>query len=167
VITRHIVLPVEPDELWSALTDPDRVGSWFGGEVDWELAPGGRAHFVDDDGRERFGVVREVRPGRRLCWTWWPAERDDRDAAAVANPDEPPASEVTYVLEEVSEGTRLTVTEQQTPAPATTATVASLARAGARSGTRDGAGMTWNCWDSRFTGLWVSTADRCPATALA
>ena len=47
MVARDITLPVEPDEAWDALTDPELLEQWFG------------------DG-EREAVVEESEPGERL-----------------------------------------------------------------------------------------------------
>jgi uncharacterized protein YndB with AHSA1/START domain len=102
IIERRITLPATPDEVWTALTDPAEIGSWFEADVEWELRPGGAARFSEPDGTERAGTVVTVRQGEELRFRWWPENEDSGE----------PASEVTYALEEVPEGTRLTVTEE-------------------------------------------------------
>src|ERR1700760_4305441 len=54
------------DDLWSALTDPDRVARWFG-RVEGDLRPGGefRLH-VDAAGMDSIGRVETCEPPRRL-----------------------------------------------------------------------------------------------------
>ena len=101
-VQQTIVLPLTPDELWAVLTDPAELESWFGATVDWDLTPGGLARFQDDDGTEHLGVVETVRPAEELGFRWWTPGED--------------ASEVRYTLEEVPDGTRLTVVEQEVPA---------------------------------------------------
>jgi uncharacterized protein YndB with AHSA1/START domain len=101
MIQRHVVLPVEPEQVWEDLTDPEAVGQWMGTTVEWKLSPGGAARFLDHDGTTRLGRVEEVVPGRRLRFQWWP-DGQGEDAQI---------SEVTYDLEPDSDGTALTVTE--------------------------------------------------------
>jgi len=91
-VKREIVLPAEPDEVWSALTEPERLEEWFANDVELDPEPGGEGVFRWDDGEERHAVVEEAIPGRRFAFTW----------------DE---SHVTIELEEVDEGTRVVVTE--------------------------------------------------------
>jgi uncharacterized protein YndB with AHSA1/START domain len=74
MIRRQLVVPVNTEQLWNALTDPDQVGTWFGARVEWELREGAPARFWDDDGSERHGQVDVVRPYRHLRFRWWPAE---------------------------------------------------------------------------------------------
>ena len=57
------------------------------------MRPGGTGRFRWDDGDERCAVVREVEPGERLVLDW-----DDE-------------GRVVFTLEEVPEGTRISVRE--------------------------------------------------------
>ena len=54
------------DDLWSAITDPDRLARWLG-DVEGELKVGGsfRAHFFAS-GWEGTGLVQACEPPRRL-----------------------------------------------------------------------------------------------------
>jgi hypothetical protein len=52
MVARDITLPVDPDEAWDALTDPELLEQWFG------------------DG-DREAVVEEAEPGERLVFWWW------------------------------------------------------------------------------------------------
>ena len=92
-IEREIVVPAPPDEVWEALTEPERLEEWFATEVELDATPGGEGVFRWGDGEERRATVREVEPVERLVLDW-----DD-------------AGEVVFTLEEVPEGTRLEVRE--------------------------------------------------------
>lgn len=146
MIRRQIVMPVSPERLWEALTDPEEMSGWFGARVEWDLAEGGPARFLGDDGSERVGVVEAVRPGRHLRFRWWPAEEG-------GNGDEGQVSEVSYVLEPAEEGTRLTIQERQTAAPGA---AGAQACAGAPSSTATG--PSWTAWDRRLLGAWAGLA---------
>ncbi len=154
MVVREVVIPTSPEKLWDALTAPDRVAAWFGSQVEWDLRPGGRARFADDDGTVRHGVVEAVRPGRHLSFRWW------RDG------DGPPLpSQVSYDLDPDEAGTRLTVTEQPVdlPAPvdpdqasgapagpvATSRSASSAARGAAAVG-------SWTAWDDRLFRGWAT-----------
>ena len=52
MVARDITLPVDPDEAWDALTDPELLEQWFG------------------DG-DREAVIEEAEPGERLVFWWW------------------------------------------------------------------------------------------------
>jgi uncharacterized protein YndB with AHSA1/START domain len=97
MIRREIVLPATRDEVWEALTEPDRLADWFANDVDFDLRPGGGASFRWSNGEERHATVTEVDPERRLAFEW------DDDG------------EVEFTLEDDAGGTRLTVVET-TPA---------------------------------------------------
>ncbi len=63
-IEREVLLPVEPEEAWEAITAPAELEAWFADEVEeLDLRPGGRAAFRWEDGA-REAVVEEVDPGR-------------------------------------------------------------------------------------------------------
>lgn len=52
-VTREVVLEAPVEEVWDALTDPERLEEWFA-----------------EDGEERQLVVEEVETGRRVAYTW-------------------------------------------------------------------------------------------------
>ena len=92
-VTREVVVPAPPEEVWQALTEPERLEEWFANEVELDVRPGGVGRFRWDDGDERHAVVREVAPAERLVLDWG---------------DE---GQVVFTLEEVPDGTRLLVRE--------------------------------------------------------
>jgi uncharacterized protein YndB with AHSA1/START domain len=92
-IEREVVFPADPDEVWEALTDPERLEEWFATEVELDPRPGGEGVFRWGDGDERHAVVREAEPGERLVFDW-----DDE-------------GRVVLELEEIEGGTRLHVIE--------------------------------------------------------
>ena len=93
MIRREIVLPAPREDVWDALTDPDRLAEWFANDVDFDLRPGGGASFRWSNGEERSATVTEVDPERRLAFEW-----DDE-------------GEVQFTLDDDGDGTRLTVVE--------------------------------------------------------
>jgi uncharacterized protein YndB with AHSA1/START domain len=99
-IERELDLPAPPDEVWTALTDPEELTRWFGAEVWGDLEPGGTAVFREDDGTVRRAVVEEADAPHRLTFRWWPEGGDDWP------------SRVEYELMEVPGGTRLRVVER-------------------------------------------------------
>src|SRR2546428_12121959 len=92
-VTREIVFPASPDEVWEALTDPEQLEEWFANDVELDVREGGDGVFRWDDGEERRAKVLVVEPGERFVLDW-----DDQ-------------GEVEFTLEEVEEGTRLLVRE--------------------------------------------------------
>ena len=105
-IERELELPAPSDEVWEALTDPERLAGWLADEVSIDLRPGGDASFRDGETRRR-GWVEEVSPpdspagqeagGARLAF-WWAS-------------DDEPATRVELTLEPAPGGTRLRVVE--------------------------------------------------------
>jgi uncharacterized protein YndB with AHSA1/START domain len=169
MIRRQIVMPVSPERLWEALTEPGQLAKWFGADVEWDLREGGPARFRRDDGTERAGRVEAVRPGRHLRFRWWPAEpAASRPPAARGPKQDPPGepeedveSEISYLLEPIDEGTRtrLTVQERQI---AENRQVGGSPRAQAPGGWRPSADPPtgqpdtgWSAWDARLFGAWA------------
>jgi uncharacterized protein YndB with AHSA1/START domain len=69
-VEREIVVPEPPDEVWEALTEPERLEEWFATEVELDARPGGEGVFRWGDGDERAAVVREVEEAERLVLDW-------------------------------------------------------------------------------------------------
>ena len=69
-VEREIVLGAVREEVWSALTDPERLGEWLGEALALELRPGGELVLRLPDGVERHGFVEEVDPPAALV-LWW------------------------------------------------------------------------------------------------
>src|ERR1700722_10371779 len=97
MLVRQVVIPASAEQLWDALTEPAAVSAWFGSRVEWDLRPGGRAQFVEDDGTRRGGVIDAVQPGRHLRFRWWP-ETAVREDAGHDDDDHGDASQVSYDL---------------------------------------------------------------------
>jgi uncharacterized protein YndB with AHSA1/START domain len=93
MIRKEIVLPAPREEVWEALTDPERLEDWFANDVDVDLRPGGGASFRWGNGEERHATFTEVDPERRLAFEW-----DDE-------------GEVEFTLDDDADGTLLTVVE--------------------------------------------------------
>ena len=91
-VTREIELESPPEEVWDALTDPERLEEWFANDVELDAEPGGEGVFRWDDGEVRHAVVEEVVPLERFAFTW-------------------DGSRVVIELEAVAVGTRVTVVE--------------------------------------------------------
>jgi uncharacterized protein YndB with AHSA1/START domain len=93
MIRKQIVLPSPREEVWEALTDPERLEDWFANEVELDLREGGDATFRWGNGEERHAIITEIDPERRLSFEW------DDDG------------EVEFTLDDDADGTRLTVVE--------------------------------------------------------
>lgn len=93
-VTRELVLPAPPDEVWEALTDPERLEEWFANDVGWD---GDELVYRWDDGDERRARIEESDEPRRLRFRW-------RDGDGTE-------TQVAFELEKAEDGTLLTVTE--------------------------------------------------------
>jgi uncharacterized protein YndB with AHSA1/START domain len=69
-VEREIVVPEAPDEVWEALTEPERLEEWFATEVELDVREGGEGIFRWGDGDERRVVVRELEEAERLVLDW-------------------------------------------------------------------------------------------------
>jgi uncharacterized protein YndB with AHSA1/START domain len=92
-VEREVTFPAEPDEVWEALTEPERLEEWFANDVELDAREGCEGTFRWDDGEERHAVVRELDAPHRIVLDW-----DDEGS-------------VTLELEEVDAGTRVHVVE--------------------------------------------------------
>lgn len=75
------------DDLWSALTDPDRLARWLG-EIDGDLRPGGefRAHYFAS-GWEGTGRVEACEPPQRLLISTRSGDEPDGRVEATLTAD--------------------------------------------------------------------------------
>lgn len=99
-IERSMTLEVPREEVWAAITEPERISKWFGKETELDLQPGGRGVFRWEQG-EVHVVVAEVDPPRKFAYRWEPSQV----------PSGGPTTLVEFVLEEVPEGTVLHLVE--------------------------------------------------------
>jgi uncharacterized protein YndB with AHSA1/START domain len=106
-VQREVVLPAGREEVWDAITRPDRLAGWFGGEVEIEPVPRGRVSNRAPDGAVRTGFVLSADRPFRLTF-WW--------CSQGVGPDD--GTRVEFVLLEHPDGTALTVTESPFPNPA-------------------------------------------------
>jgi uncharacterized protein YndB with AHSA1/START domain len=95
-VERETLIEADPEEVWEAITDEDRLAEWIADEVELDPVEGGDATFRSDEG-ERSGTVQTVEEEERFAFTW-------------ARPGEG-ESLVEFTIEAVPRGTRLTVVE--------------------------------------------------------
>ena len=103
-VEKRVVYPVGREEVWAAITRPEELSRWFGMEVvSLDLRPAGRVVFKDGGGTSRRALVEEVEPPCRFVFRWLPTP--------AGGPARDPGTRVDFLLEEVPEGTALTVVE--------------------------------------------------------
>ncbi len=107
-IVKTTVMRAPRSKVWRALTDPAEFRRWFGAELKDPFLPGARVRGpITAPGYEHLVMditVDRVEPERLFSWRWHPG--------GDSNPDpSEPMTLVVFELEDVPEGTRLTVTE--------------------------------------------------------
>ncbi len=107
-IVKTTVLRAPRSRVWRALTDPIEFSRWFGCDLKDPFVPGARVRGpVTHPGYQHLTLditIDQVQPERLFSWKWHPGGDTHID------PSEPMTT-VVFELEDVPEGTRLTVTE--------------------------------------------------------
>ncbi len=102
-VSDSIRIQADPARVWSGLTDPALLDSWFGERNEVQLRVGGRMSFEWEEQGKFAAVIEELDEGRALAFRW----------ASV--PDAEPrlgnSTLVRFTLEDADGGTRLTVRE--------------------------------------------------------
>jgi uncharacterized protein YndB with AHSA1/START domain len=99
--TRSMVIKAEQARVWRAITEAAQISQWFDGSMTWEFAAkaGEKITFYSNGDVIGYGKVITVEPMERFAFQWTP------------EPGNPVESLVTFHLERVAEGTRVTITE--------------------------------------------------------
>ncbi len=120
-IEKQIVLEAPLARVWRAVSDANEFGSWFGVAFDAPFAPGARltgrivpttvdpqvaASQQPYEGRTFEVFVERVEPMRRFSFRWHPFAVDPG-----TDYSKEPTTLVTFDLDEVPGGTRLTIVE--------------------------------------------------------
>jgi uncharacterized protein YndB with AHSA1/START domain len=98
-VRRVLDIRAPRERVWAALSRPEELVRWFPTErAEIDLRPGGGARFEWEDGSDE-AVVDVVEPPGRLVFRWRPAGLNR------------PYTTVSFTLEEIPQGTRLTLVE--------------------------------------------------------
>ena len=100
MFTKTVVLPVDLDEAFALITQPERLRRWQTVSARVDLRVGGDYRWTVTPGHSAAGTFREIEPGRRVVFGWgW-----------EGNPDiAPDTSVVSIDLEPVADGTKVTL----------------------------------------------------------
>lgn len=102
-VTKSVVLPVDVDEAFTLLTEPERLRRWQTVTARIDLRVGGDYRWTVVPGAVATGTVREVEPGKRLVlgWGWEDNEEVPADSSTLTVTVTPVAggTEVTLVHE--------------------------------------------------------------------
>lgn len=120
-IVKTIVLKAPQSRVWNAISKAENFGAWFGARFDGAFAPNTRmnGHIVptqvDPDvaklqephtGKKMEVTIDRIEPERLFSFRWHPYAVDENVDAS-----QEPTTFITFELEPVDGGTRLTVTE--------------------------------------------------------
>jgi uncharacterized protein YndB with AHSA1/START domain len=95
-VERQTLIEADPEEVWEALTDEDRLEEWLAPEVELDPTEGGEI-AVRDGEEERTGTVETLEENERFAFTWSrPGEGE---------------SFVEFTIEALPGGSRVTVVE--------------------------------------------------------
>lgn len=100
-IRQSVVVNASQQRVWEAITTPEQLSAWFGSTFRFDkLAVGEPMHFIHEEKIISSDlVITEVEPIERFAFKW-PAELGY-----------PILTQVTFTLEPVAGGTRVTVTD--------------------------------------------------------
>jgi len=95
-IEKSVLVPLDPDQTFALLTEPERLRRWQGIAARVDLRAGGHYRWTVVPGNSSVGTYTEIEAGRRLVFTWgW----EGPDGAALST------STVTITLEPAPGGT--------------------------------------------------------------
>lgn len=124
-IEKKVVLEAPRERVWQAISDARQFGAWFGMQLDGQFEAGRRIKGrisptkVDPevakmqeawDGAPCDLLVETIEPMRRFAFRWHPYPVDESPDESKRFTDEP-STLVTFELEDVPQGTHLTITE--------------------------------------------------------
>ncbi len=93
---KSVLVPLDPDETFALLTEPERLRRWQAVTARVELRAGGQYRWTINPGHTASGTITEVEPGKRIVFTWGWEDSEDLP---------PGASTVTITLEPAEGGT--------------------------------------------------------------
>ena len=107
-IERIEVLPVSRERVWDAITKPEHLSHWLSMVRDMDFRVGGAIHFTWDNELSPYtGLIEAIEPSHRFAFRW--------SSYAIGHPElklpSTASTLVEFTLEEVAEGTRLTLVE--------------------------------------------------------
>ncbi len=108
-IEKSVLLRAPVSRVWRALTDAQEFGTWFRADLEGGFAVGrttrGRITYPGYEHLTMEVAIERMEPERLFSFRWHPGGDPPEDPATA------PTTLVEFRLEEVAEGTRLTVVE--------------------------------------------------------
>jgi DNA-binding transcriptional ArsR family regulator len=69
-IEKSVVVPLDPEQTFALLTEPERLRRWQAMSARVDLRAGGEYRWTVIPGNNAGGTFTEVEPGRRVVFTW-------------------------------------------------------------------------------------------------
>jgi uncharacterized protein YndB with AHSA1/START domain len=105
-INRSMVLPVDRDRVWQAITQPDELRQWFAPQCEFTLEIGSAITLTWESGEISRGVIEVIDPPIRFAFRWHAKPTPYTDPLTPEN-----STVVTFTLEATEDGTQINVTE--------------------------------------------------------
>jgi uncharacterized protein YndB with AHSA1/START domain len=109
-VDRSIEINAPLDRVWRALTTAKDIAAWFQVTIEGEIGPGKEAwmtsQYPGHTGQRFLVRFKEMTPNKRFVWEWHPGAVDP-----AVDYSREPWTTVTFTLEPVGAGTRLSVAE--------------------------------------------------------
>ena len=107
-VEREILIDAPPDIVWSVLTEPEHVGSWFSDSAAIDLRPGGELILTWDEHGAVYWRVERIDPPHFVSFRWL---RPMQGLSSGVEPPEGNSTLVEFSLGAEGEATRLRVVE--------------------------------------------------------
>jgi uncharacterized protein YndB with AHSA1/START domain len=105
IIERSIIVKVRPERVYTAISDPTQIITWFPDSVDGSLVVGEQSTFdFGEDGKAQVAVVGAT-PFSYFAFRWY------TDKGVVENVLTAQNTLVEFHIEELADGTKVTVKE--------------------------------------------------------
>src|SRR5262245_31472152 len=103
-VSRTITIAAAPDKVWTAITEPDQIASWFGSAATLDrVAVGGGGAWTFEGYGDVPIVIEALEPERSITYRWGSPKSPEIDPAA--------STAFTFTLSAIEGGTQLTVVE--------------------------------------------------------
>jgi len=109
-IIKVVEIKAPVSRVWQAITDYRQFGQWFCVDLNEPFAPGSRSTglttYPGYEGHEWLAQIETMEPETLFAFHW-----HHEDIEPGLPPAQQPTTRVEFKLEDISEGTRLTITE--------------------------------------------------------
>lgn len=106
VIERVMTFPVPLTKVWAAIGTPEGISQWFSDRAEFEAAPDQPILLDWDEYGKVPGLIERSNPPHEFAFRWKAYGGRDTDQLTTEN-----STLITFTLEEIDGGTRLTMRE--------------------------------------------------------